>query len=54
MLRNWLKCYQAIQAIRRVLSDDSLEDPECFFRIEEIVYALEEAGADGGGRHDFG
>ena len=49
-----MKCYQAIQSIRRILADDSLEDPECFYRIEEIVCALENVGADGGGRHDFG
>ena len=49
-----MKCYQAIRAIQCVLSDDSQEDPECFRRIEEIVCALEEIGADGGGRHDFG
>ena len=49
-----MKCYQAIQAIQQILSDDSLEDSECFYRIEEIVCALEEVGIDGGGRHDFG
>lgn len=49
-----MKCYQAIQRIHQILSDDTLDDSESFQRIEEIVCALEEAGIDGGGRHDFG
>lgn len=48
------KCYQALQEIRAILDDDSLDDPECFMRIEEIVCALEEIGSSGGCRHDFG
>lgn len=47
-------CYQTLEKIREVLSNDSLDDPECFERIEEIVSIFEEAGADCGGRHDFG
>ena len=49
-----MKCYQAIQKIYLILADETLEDAVCFQRIEEIVCALEEAGIDGGGRHDFG
>lgn len=49
-----MKCYQTIKKIHEIVSDDSLEDPECFWRVEEIVCALEELGLDGGGRHDFG
>lgn len=47
------RCYQALCRIRQILDDDSLEDPECFRRIEEIVNTLEKLGIDGGGRHDF-
>ena len=47
-------CYQALKQIKDILSDDALEDPECFYRIEEIVCTLESLGTDGGGRHDFG
>ena len=48
------KCYQALQKIREILDDDSLDDPECFERIEKIVCVLEEIGSNGGSRHDFG
>ena len=48
------KCYQALQKIREILDDDSLDDPECFERIEEIVCVFEEIGSNGGSRHDFG
>ena len=36
------------------LEDDSLEDSECFYRIEEIVCVFEGLGSDCGSRHDFG
>ena len=49
-----LECYKALQKIKAVIEDDSLEDRECFMRIEEIVCAFEEIGSSGGGRHDFG
>ena len=48
------QCYQAICKIREILSDDSLEDSECFWKIEEIVVVLEKMGLDAGTRHDFG
>lgn len=48
------ECCKALEKIKAVVADDSLSDPECFFRIEKIVCALEEAGSNGGGRHDFG
>lgn len=49
-----LECYQALQKIKAVIEDDSLEDRECFMKIEEIICAFEEMGSSGGGRHDFG
>lgn len=46
------KAIEALEEIRRVLDDDSLEDPACFQRIEAIVTVL-----DGHGmythRHDW-
>ena len=48
------ECFRAIQKIKDILADDTLEDPECFYKIEEIICALEEIGSDGGNRHDFG
>ena len=48
------QCYQALQKIKAIIEDDSLENPECFMKIEKIVCALEEVGSGGGFRHDFG
>lgn len=48
-----LKCYQAIEHIKKVIEDEKLSDRDCFARIEEIVCILEELGTDGGTRHDF-
>lgn len=48
------RCYRALQTIRRVLMDDSINDEECFMRIEGILDAFEEIGSNGGTRHDFG
>ena len=47
-------CYKALQRIKAVIEDDSLEDKECFMKIEEIVNVLEDIGSGGGSRHDFG
>ena len=40
--------------IKEIIEDDTLDDPECFMKIEEIVCVLEEVGSSGGIRHDFG
>lgn len=47
-------CYTALARIRDIVRDNTLSDPECFDRVEEIVRALEAVGSDGGFRHDFG
>lgn len=47
-------CYNALKKIKAVIEDDSLEDAECFARIEEIICTLEAFGISGGTRHDFG
>ena len=49
-----LECYKALQKIKAILEDDSLEDSDCFYRIEEIVCVFEDLGSDCGNRHDFG
>ena len=49
-----LYSYKALKAIKKVLEDDTLDDKECFHKIEEIVCIFEELGSGGGGRHDFG
>lgn len=48
------QCYQALNKIKAIIADGSLDDPNCFYKIEEIVLALESVGISGGGRHDFG
>jgi len=48
------RCAAVLERIRRIVADDSLDDPECFRRIEQIVCELESNGIDCGTRHDFG
>ena len=44
----------ALGKIRDILMDDTLDDPECFQKIEAIVCEYEALGLDCGVRHDFG
>lgn len=44
----------ALGRIREILKDTTLEDPECFKKIEAIVCEYEALGLDCGVRHDFG
>lgn len=46
--------YQALVKIQAILQDDTLSDPECFQKIEEILCVLEALGGGGEGRHDYG
>lgn len=46
-------CYQALMKIKAIVEDESLDDPECFYKVEEIIRALENIGTNGGFRHDF-
>ena len=48
-----MECYKALHRIREILDDHTLEDSECFNKIEEIVNVFEEMGSSGGCRHDF-
>lgn len=50
---NW-DCFSALSRIRALLADNSMDDPECFERIERIVCEMESLGLDCGGRHDYG
>ncbi len=45
---------QALYRIKKILEDNSLNDAECFAKIEEIVCVFEEMGMTCGTRHDFG
>ncbi len=49
-----LECYKALQKIKAILEDDSLEDSECFYRTPEIVCVFEDLSSGCGNRHDFG
>ncbi len=46
-------CYTALESIKKVLEDSTLEDDECFMQIENIVCIFEALGSDCGARHDF-
>ena len=49
-----MKSFAALTRIKKLIEDDTLDDPECFKKIEGIVRTLELLGSDGGARHDFG
>ena len=46
-------CYMALMRIQSIKKDESLADPECFGKIEEVLCVLEDLGSHGGDRHDF-
>lgn len=46
--------YCALAQIKRILEDDSLQDEDCFSKIEAVVHEFERLGSSCGGRHDFG
>lgn len=48
------ECMEVLRRIQGILADDSMEDPECFERIEQIVCAMESIGLSCGSRHDYG
>lgn len=49
-----LASYRALQNIQAIVRDDSLDDTQCYHKIEKIICTLEDLGSDGGGRHEFG
>ncbi len=46
--------YCALSQIQKILKDNTLDDPECFYKIEAIVREFERIGSSCGDRHDFG
>lgn len=46
--------YVCLLKIQQILKDDSLNDKECFHKIDEIVRIFERLGSDCGNRHNFG
>lgn len=45
--------YQTLCEIKNIIEDDSLNDRECFSKIEEVICAFESIGSGGFTRHDF-
>ncbi|MBQ3023307.1 MAG: hypothetical protein IJD91_08315 [Clostridia bacterium] len=48
------ECFKIIRRIKDILNDDSLEDKECFERIERLVIEFENLNCADLSRHDFG
>ena len=48
-----MQCYKTLAEIKSVIEDDTLEDRECFWKIEKIISIFEQLGSDGGTRHYF-
>ena len=46
------ECYTMLEQIQSVLMDDSLDDQDCFLKIEEIICAFEKHKLSVGFRHD--
>ena len=47
------KCYNILSQIRDIVRDNSIDDPECFMKIEKLVCLFEKEGIGAGCRHDF-
>ena len=47
------ECYKLLAEIKSILENDSLEDKDCFLRIEALVSAFEKSGCRVSFRHDF-
>ena len=48
------QCFRILQEIQAVVRDTTLNDPQCFEKIEQIVTVFEKYALDAGVRHDFG
>lgn len=47
------ECYKALNNIRDIICDETLDDSDCFNKIEEIIILFEKLGIESGSRHDF-
>lgn len=47
------ECYKALKNIRDIICDETLDDSDCFNKIEEIIILFEKLGIESGSRHDF-
>lgn len=48
-----LENQKTISEILTVIRDESLDDPQCFKKIEQIIYIFEKRNINTGFRHDF-
>lgn len=48
-----LQCYIALNKIKAILENESLNDKDCFFKIEQIISVYEQMGVKISFRHDF-
>ena len=48
-----MQCYKTLAEMKSVIEDNTLEDKECFWKIEKIISIFEQLGSDGRTRHDF-
>jgi hypothetical protein len=48
-----MRSYAALKQIKEIIEDESLEDPACFIKMEEVIAVFEALGSNGGNRHDF-
>ncbi len=46
-------CYRTLKKIKSVLEDSTLDDTECFEKIEQIMEIFEDIGSRISQRHDF-
>jgi len=48
-----MKCFQALCKIKAILEDESLEDADCYAKIEELLCVLEAFGSNRETRHSL-
>ena len=48
------KCYTILSEIQKIVRDNTIDDPECFMKVEELVCLFEREEISAGSRHDFG
>lgn len=49
-----LQCYRMLEEITKVVKNETLDDENCFLKIEKIIEIFEKNKISIGNRHDFG
>ena len=47
------ECYKALNNIKDIICDETLDDLDCSNKIEEIIILFEKLGIESGSQHDF-